>query len=104
MSDLIRRSDAIEAIRKHIGVPYSDENVGLGVAIHELNTLPSASRPTGEWKYKEKESADGLYSWRECSVCGRKPLLDRWNHMENLSDFCPSCGADMRGEDDEGNV
>ena len=57
--------------------------------------FPSADRSTGKWVVKEKNDADGYYWWRECSECGRKPLLDRWNHCEKLSDFCPCCGARM---------
>lgn len=42
-----------------------------------------------------------------CPVCkGRalykfeRDLLDNWKEVQALTDFCPNCGADMRGEED----
>lgn len=32
-------------------------------------------------------------AWNYCSVCGEQAI--------DLYDFCPNCGADMRGKDDE---
>jgi len=34
--------------------------------------------------------------WR-CSECGRQANVNEW-FMYDLTDFCPNCGADMRGE------
>ena len=31
----------------------------------------------------------------QCSVCGE------WENSDTESNFCPNCGADMRGKDDE---
>lgn len=44
-----------------------------------------ADRPQGEW-IKDDD-------WCKCSVCG--------NTFDELTDFCPSCGARMKGVDDE---
>ena len=74
------------------------ETDGQEVAQWLKEYFPSTDRPTGKWVVKEKNDADGYYWWRECSECGRKPLLDRWNHGEKLSDFCPYCGAKMGGK------
>ena len=48
----------------------------------------------GEWIKKD----DGVCWWWECSNCGERPL--RRYKTDVLSNFCPNCGADMRGEDD----
>lgn len=42
----------------------------------------------GEWAMKNDEQL-GL-QWFNCSICGRFEF--------NNSDFCPHCGADMRGD------
>ena len=59
---------------------------------------------TGRWIRKEKEinDCDGhrAYYWYECDNCGARPPKDQWGQEWN-SDFCPNCGADMRGEQDE---
>lgn len=50
--------------------------------------LPSAQpvRKTGQW-IKRKKGAIGY----NCSCCGKSDIS---NHF----DYCPNCGADMRGE------
>ena len=65
-----------------------------------LNSPITISAVQGEWIRKEKEinDCDGhrAYYWHECSVCGARPPKDTWKN-EWHSDFCPSCGARMRG-------
>jgi hypothetical protein len=66
--------------------------------VTRLLTLPSAQQErkkgrwiepsnNGVWRYDQK-------AYAECSVCGKKQFLGyRMN-------FCPNCGADMRGEEE----
>ena len=49
----------------------------------------------GRWK---KEVEGGVY-WYACSECGEEIAKTRWKH-DLYSDFCPHCGADMRGAED----
>ena len=52
----------------------------------------STARPHGEWI--------GLV---ECSVCGKQAIdfIDGYvDGVEYLPNFCPNCGADMRGEEE----
>lgn len=35
-----------------------------------------------------------------CSICGKKPLATP-NGVPSYSDFCPHCGADMRGDQND---
>lgn len=73
---------------------------GMGRDEHESfpeESVPSASpeRKKGQWIGIEFDGyADGypVYDKWECSVCGREVIEE-----EN---FCPDCGADMRGEED----
>ena len=60
-----------------------------------INELPSAQpeRKKGKWIYKH-------CVWF-CSECGENPTKGMGyvqGHQE-LYDFCPKCGADMRGEE-----
>lgn len=49
-----------------------------------VKALPSADRPQGEWV----SNHDG--SWN-CSECGLRVLIYA------KGNFCPNCGADMKG-------
>lgn len=58
----------------------------------------SADAVQGEWIYDHHNDE------HTCSVCGRKALCDDYVgidwQMEVLSDYCPSCGARMKGEEE----
>lgn len=102
MSDLISREDAREAIEKLMDIHF-DRQVVLAKARDAIVSLPSADRPKGEWI----NTTSGEHY--KCSVCGcmasywfdAENSIEYYNYLdmsEWLSDFCPSCGADMRGE------
>ena len=84
MSDLIERGDAIKALYKYNFVTKE-------VIEREIMSIPSADRPRGEWIEQE----DDYHHYWECSECGMGVGLD------DIRNFCPNCGADMRGKDDE---
>ena len=82
MSDLISRADAIEAIATvTMSIHLSN------VLCDKLLALPSADRPTGEWK---QISPARIY---ECSECGQNVMT---NDIEAYK-FCHGCGAKMGG-------
>lgn len=56
-------------------------------AIKDAPTIEG--RKTGEWTVKEGE----LALWDVCGIC-RKKIIHRTPHYN----FCPNCGADMRGD------
>ena len=94
--DLIKRADAIKAVSK---VDDYGDGIGFEVRSHclvELELVPSADRPQGEWLI-EKTLYDN-YNYR-CSYCDwyethAYPDVEPYN-------FCPHCGAQMKGADDE---
>lgn len=59
----------------------------------KLQMLPSAQqeRKKGKWINRSLNILYPEYERYTCSVCGK--------HSYNY-DFCPNCGADMRGEQD----
>lgn len=64
-----------------------------------LQRMKKPERKRGKWIRENivLTSDPPQYQWH-CSECGR---LVRWFSAEILTDFCPNCGADMRGEKDE---
>ena len=68
-----------------------DQYAELGECLDAIKGLPSAQpvRKTGQW-IKRKKGAIGY----NCSCCGKSDIS---NHF----DYCPNCGADMRGEQDD---
>ena len=85
MSDLIKRQDAIdEVINLWADKPFG--NPALVEIKDCIEALPSAERKRGEWvDYK-------------CSICGFEPYNP--SGLETFN-YCPNCGADMRGDTDE---
>ena len=103
MADYIDRQQAIDVVVSYfcevLGRETISEDTGL---LCRLRNIPSADvreNVRGEWTHKSK-MIKGLYAewWYECSVCGRKPPKSEWTDERYLSNFCPNCGADMRGE------
>jgi len=95
--DLISRQAAIDgkiSIQCANGVEiYSDE----AVPVEYLKALPSAQseRKTGTWIPQDFNKSDGMktttvYYFPKCSVCG---------YTASPTNYCPHCGADMKGSD-----
>ena len=99
MNDLISRAAAIRWVKTECnpyGNPTLDFESGKKVIEH-LEQMPSAVpiRKKGKW-VKVTNGRGG----HECNIChAYAPSYQ--NSDERLSEFCPNCGADMRGEQDE---
>ena len=63
-----------------------------------IDNMPSADvreNVKGNWLPQDNNKTNGMmsttvYYYPKCSVCG---------HCANYTNFCPNCGADMRGEE-----
>lgn len=53
-------------------------------------------RKKGEWIHEGYDIQHGC-DWIHCSVCGKRGI----NVPADLTNYCPNCGADMRGDKDE---
>lgn len=100
MSDLISRQAAIDAV-DHICPVDTDYDCTLLDRVdvrYVLSDLPSAQpeRKNGEWIHKPDIYLDEQ-TW-ECSECGEPWIFIEGTPSENNANFCPNCGADMRGE------
>lgn len=119
MSDLIRRQDAIDALKKimfthlfecgeYIGEDTREVSImNAEKALDVIETLPSAEpeRKTGKWvKVSGYFTPGGDPVWK-CSECGKgihvygieAPSYNRDYTDGHQWVACPNCGADMRG-------
>lgn len=66
------------------------EACGMGIkALHE------PERKKGQWELIEED-----WNVYRCSACGEDWVLETATPQENNMNFCPFCGADMRGEEE----
>ena len=113
MSDLIERQKAIEALDfeivhmtayrngKNEGNPMAQYNKGLEDGIKAIRALPSAEPEPkkGKWiDYPDCLQYKGAYADDQivCSACHH--VFSIMDNCTEEFDFCPNCGADMRGE------
>ena len=99
MSDNISRKAAKDAIAEKVFHNLTDEFYGV---MQVLDELPSTDR-TGHWIECDHEKwASGVHGLR-CSECHSGYHLNNESILFNW-DYCPACGADMRGVDDESTL
>ena len=89
-SDLISRSKLKEALHNEIG------KHALSIAIDRIidNTPTIEERPQGEWL--DVVCEHGCFFHGTCSVCKIRNDIPPLG----MANFCPNCGADMRGDKD----
>ena len=95
MDDLISRQKAIEAIEEMqkpiMRSNFSHEQFvfrGMSEARQAIIDLPSVQPRKGKWHGKGDSEGFGIFI---CDNCGKFAMIEY--------DFCPNCGADMRGEE-----
>jgi rubrerythrin len=96
MNDLISRQQAIDAIHCDITVT-GKQNAELvastiGAFVDRIKALPSAQpeRKKGKW----------IGKYPVTSVCSECNYLIHDSKVKAFA-YCPNCGADMRGEQDD---
>lgn len=94
MSDYIKRDDVIKVIRECRPWHFCE----LVSILSAIKDIPAAEPKSGKW-IKDICEYDRVYHFK-CSVCGEWNGLsvEEWNWTPN---FCPNCGARMKGADDE---
>ena len=105
MADYIKREDVL-AKKQTIYFEYFDSDSGyveeegdLAVTVEDILKIPAADvRPVVRGKWIQ----DCDYHFR-CSACGDRLTVSNGHPLDvaNGWSYCPNCGADMRGNDDE---
>jgi membrane protease subunit (stomatin/prohibitin family) len=96
--DLIKRQDAIDAADRsdYLGLAVEDVKKVTDEVVKELKRLPSAQPERKNGKWIDDECSEFYYA--NCSECGYQIDV----HAERgYFNFCPNCGCDMRGKQDE---
>ena len=122
--DLIRRIDVIEALKDNMVEMGGDDFSEMGVHSDDIdaviNGIPAIEPKRGKWivvdtevisvpvywNKEQKESDEkgaGIQEKCKCSVCGRKVNFMGYKKLGVIKsfNFCPNCGAKMKGADDE---
>ena len=89
-----------DAVSREAAIDAAENAFVRGLlASPDIRKLPSAQpeRKKGKWIPQDHNKSNGMVStlvfyYPKCSECG---------HSGNYTNFCPRCGADMRGDDDE---
>lgn len=100
MSDYIRREDALMAVcradlpdKTEDGTPILNGKRKVSDCVRRIKAIPAADvveRKHGKWELEPE------YGWYICSAC-----RDEVTVKSGRTNYCPNCGADLRGEDDE---
>ena len=99
MAEYIKRDDAIreavEAVDEWDGGYFTRRDNMIKTYLKDVPVADVRENVRGEWKEKivdDPSDSCGLFRRRfYCTVCGNWQTYGRPN-------FCPNCGADMRGE------
>ena len=91
MSDLISRKDVLKIIDNN-----RRDSLGIEIAVEKLPTVEARPVVHGEWRnaYPDIEP-NPMFMYGICSNCGYEQSIS------NKLNFCPECGADMRGGKNE---
>lgn len=63
-------------------------------ALYMIATEPTAYPKKGKWIPCTEENDGATFTGCKCSLCNYWKPMSIWN-------YCPNCGADMRGENDD---
>lgn len=94
----------IQEIKEETPLNWTDserelqEQLDYRIFKHMVDYQPTADVAEvrrGEWKKTNSRKKSYMY---DCSVCGKTAYFCG---MVCAYDFCPNCGADMRGKEDE---
>ena len=96
------REDAIDVLKHNYpSACFAELCEAVEIAIQALSETIEPEQKKGKWDIRYNPGT-GWYR-AVCSECGEDvtsvlPMLGFFPDVKPLWDFCPNCGADMRGE------
>ena len=80
---------------KGMAEQYDDFGVLVEWLVGKSPTI-EPERKKGKWTYLDECANAGYY----CDQCNKRVVKDGWSKTVKKINFCPNCGADMRGGND----
>lgn len=97
---LIKHDDAVNAIMSCNSRAMSGFDwIRRGEALQNLDDIQGEERKSGTWEIIQDSSWSGG-AYVKCSECGNGLALGAYFEADEF-EWCPKCGADMRGDTDE---
>ena len=97
MSDYIKREAVIDVLVEMSTLAIYEDSFevirGIRTAIEKIYAGDVVERKKGKWEWNIN---DGFYYCSECEAIS--PREDQYGEYCDCPNFCPNCGADMRGE------
>lgn len=86
--------EAIRRIKAHKAIHKMDEPRAIYISEALDMAIEALERKRGKWEvYKDCEGKTRIIT---CNLCGWESGRYTWHNYN----FCPNCGAEMRGEED----
>ncbi len=91
--DCISRQEVLQLLANSIG----KTNTYLQTAVLKMSSVTPQEPRKGEWCPQN----DDYFDWYECSECGygNEGEMQYSSEYDVRTNYCPNCGADMRGEE-----
>ena len=94
MSDTVKREKVIATINTMYDCcDTGDITDYRDLMLEAVKVLPSADRPQGKWRKR--------FGSINCSVCEHSHWSACFEDLVKSFNYCPNCGARMKGADDE---
>ena len=103
MSDLISRQNALDALKEYEVVESDNFTKTDPISMMTVATIANCIEVIWELPIAEHQQKKGEWTGDCCSCCG----VSKYNYIKMVDDecgpfgtwnFCPNCGADMRGD------
>ena len=107
MDEVISKLAAIDALGEapEVWMDTPEEFAALNqweYDVAAIKAVPSVQRKTGEWIIATGMMPPEFHGHHICSECNSFANMEPpFGNREDLSKFCPNCGADMRGKQNE---
>ena len=91
MADMIDRQALLDVLHERLCNPKKPEqSAGIAAAERIAQNMPTVGPKRGEWVIYDEFN---FGTFKECSLCKELVL-----YQDRIWNYCPNCGADMRGD------